>query len=136
MHKAWRQMVELTIASVCLLGLAAGCGDENGGGSNDAKRQSYSDDGYLGMSNSNPGIPGPNMANNYAADAEFMRKSIRNVPGVAATNIMFNGPDVYVTIKLQQGIPAREISTVERQAASVLRYNFPKYDIHVQSIQR
>lgn len=118
------------------LTLAAGCGNRNNTGMNTGmKTQSYSDDGYLGTTNSNPHIPGRHMALNYSNDAKMMRQSIRDVRGVAGANITFNGPEAYVTLKLEPGLEARRIPTVERQAASVLRFNFPRYTVHVRSMR-
>lgn len=126
--------VVLVIAVACAL--LSGCGNNgnnNAGNNNGVKTQSYGDDGYLGMTNSYPKIPGHHMANNYSADNELIKQSIKNVPGVDGSNVTFNGADAYVTIKLTPGLVAREIPTVERQAASVLRFNFPRYTIHVSS---
>jgi hypothetical protein len=64
-----------------------------------------------------------------------MKRAIKNVPGVTDSNITFNGADAYVTIKLAPGLAAREIPTVEQQAATVLRFNFPRYTIHVKSMK-
>lgn len=125
------------------LGLAAGCGNGTNTGMNNGtnganntngvKAQSYSDDGYLGTTNSNPHIPGRNMALNYVNDANMMRDAIRDVRGVVGANITFNGTQAYVTLKLEPGLDARRAQTVERQAASVLRFNFPRYNVHVTS---
>ncbi len=136
MRKQWKT-IALMIAAACSLIVVSGCGNNNGTANrNGVRTQSYGDDGYLGMTNSYPRIPGHNMASNYSSDIGLMRQSIINVPGVADSNVTFNGAEAYVTIKLQPGLQAREIPTVERQAASVLRFNFPRYTIHVTSMKR
>jgi hypothetical protein len=76
------------------------------------------------------------MTLNYANDANMMREAIRDIPGVAGANITFNGPEAYVTVKIRPDWDPRRVSTIERQAASVLRFNFPRYTIHVTSIRR
>ena len=130
------------MALICIVLLGSGCGNNGNNGNEDAghtngvKSQSYDDDGYLGITNSYPRMPGPNMANTYAADGDLMREAIRNVPGVGNANVTFNGAEAYVTIKLVPGLEAREIPTVERQAASVLRFNFPRYAVHVSSVMK
>jgi hypothetical protein len=136
------------LACAAVIGLTAACGAQNGtggaadgssaGGANADGRtqaQGYSDDGYLGQTSSYPRIPGRQMTLNYANDANLMREAIRDVPGVAGANITFNGPDAYVTVKIRPDWDPRRVSTVERQAASVLRFNFPRYTIHVTSIR-
>lgn len=122
--------VWLVAAALSASLIQAGCAKQ---GSSSIKPQSYADDGYLGRTNTYPKIPGRHMALNYKNDGELMRQAIRNVPGVAGTNVTFNGADAYVTIKLAPGLQQREVATVERQAAAVLRFNFPRYHIHVQS---
>ncbi len=118
------------------IGIAAGCATGGAGRNNGMNTQSYSNDGFLGATNANPHIPGRNMALNYPNDARLMQDAIRDVDGVAGANVTFNGANAYVTLKLEQGIEPRRVPTVERQAAAVLRFNFPRYNIHVQSIGR
>jgi hypothetical protein len=129
-----RTIVVWMIAAACALMIVSGCGN-NGTNSNGVKTQSYGDDGYLGKTNSYPKIPGHHMASNYKADNNLMKQAIQNLPGVIGANVTFNGADAYVTLKLKPGLKAREIPTVERQAASVLRFNFPRYTVHVRSMK-
>ncbi|MCC3377617.1 hypothetical protein [Cohnella sp. REN36] len=120
-------------ASLSLTLVAAGCGNMGHNAAQKVKTQSYGDDGFLGRTNSYPKIPGRHMALNYDNDYKLMTNAIRGVPGVVGANVTFNGADAYVTVKTAQGLKANEIPTVERQVASVLRFNFPRYNIHVQS---
>jgi hypothetical protein len=125
------------LASALVLGLLiAGCAATgNTGRTGTVKSQSYGDDGYLGMTNAHPKIPGRHMALNYTNDASMMQQSISNLRGLAGSNIVFSGADAYVTIKLKPGLSAQEIPTIEREAASVLRFNFPRYNVHVTSMK-
>ncbi|WP_027091864.1 hypothetical protein [Cohnella thermotolerans] len=117
--------------SLAAAGLLAGC--SNQGGTSSVKPQSYANDGYLGRTNANPHIPGRHMALNYKNDGLLIRQAIKNVRGVRGSNVTFNGADAYVTLKLDPSLSARKVPTVEREAASVLRFNFPRYNIHVTS---
>lgn len=141
-----RKAMLLIATAACALLLAQGCGnnnngdDANNGGTNNGNgngvtTQNYGDDGYLGRTNSYPRIPGHHMTNTYANDTQAISEAIKNVPGVAGSRVTFNGADAYVTIKLEQGLKTNEIPTVESQAASVLRFNFPRYSIHVSSMK-
>ncbi|MBN2981450.1 MULTISPECIES: hypothetical protein [Cohnella] len=129
-HKAMTIWLAAAALSACLV--LTGCANR-GTGNTSIEPQSYAEDGYMGRTSSYPKIPGRHMALGYKNDANLMRDAIRNVPGVAGSNITFNGADAYVTIKLAPGLQQREVATVERQAASVLRFNFPRYNVHVQS---
>jgi hypothetical protein len=121
----------LAFAVLLAFGALAGCG----GKGNAVKQQNYPGDGFLGMTNTNPHIPGRHMALNYESDKRFMWEAIRDVPGVAGMSVTFNGADAYVTIKQRPDVSPRDVPTVERQAAAVLRFNFPRYNIYVKSIK-
>lgn len=123
------------VVTVCALLILSGCGNNAKTNSNGMKAKSYANDGYLGRANSNPSLPGHHIVTNYDRDNRSMRDAIRKVPGVADSTITFNGADAYVTIKLAPGLKAREIPTVEQQAATVLRFNYPRYTIHVKSMK-
>ncbi|MFC5529087.1 hypothetical protein [Cohnella yongneupensis] len=136
MHTQKRKLVLIALAACALL-LASGCGKNanNNGTTNGIKAQNYADDGYLGRTNSYPKIPGHHMTSTYSNDSRMIGEAIKNVPGVAGTKVVFNGADAYVTIKLAPGLKPNEIPTVESQAASVLRFNFPRYTIHMSSMK-
>lgn len=113
--------------------LSAGCA-QGGAGNNNMNPKQYSNDGYLGTTNANPHIPGRYMALNYANDSRMMQETLRTVDGVAGAHITFNGATAYVTLRLNHGIEARRVPTIERQAAAALRFHFPRYDIYVRSM--
>ncbi|SFB59528.1 hypothetical protein SAMN05216312_115109 [Cohnella sp. OV330] len=112
----------------------AGCGVSGGSNSSSIKQQSYADDGLLGRTSSYPRIPGRHMALNYDNDYKMMSTTIKNLNGVAGSQVTFNGADAYVTVKLKQGLDAKQRQTVESQATTVLRFNFPRYNIHVSTV--
>ncbi len=128
-----RQLIAL-LTGLCLLLALTGCAT-NGKTGSGVKTQNYKQDGYLGQTNAHPGLPGHHIVTDYKNDNLSMRRAIKNVPGVADSSITFNGADAYVTIKLEAGLAPREIPTVEQQAATVLRFNYPRYTIHVQSMK-
>ncbi|THF81764.1 hypothetical protein [Cohnella fermenti] len=133
-HRNQRWIAAATLVlSIALVGTQAGCGAKSHNESSGYTANSYGNDGYLGRTNSYPSIPGRHMALNYKNDANLVQQAIKDVPGVAGSSVTFNGADAYVTIKLDRGVAQREVATVERQAASVLRFNFPRYTIHVKS---
>jgi len=132
MHKHKRLWAGLTALSLAIALLPTGCASGNSNSSS-IKPQSYADDGYLGTTNSNPHIPGRHMALSYKHDADLIREQIKNVKGVRGSRVTFNGTDAYVRVLLTPGLNPTEAPTVERQVASVLRFNFPRYTIHVSS---
>ncbi|CAI6087482.1 hypothetical protein [Cohnella sp. JJ-181] len=111
----------------------AGCGVSGGSNSSSIKQQSYADDGLLGRTSSYPNMPGRHMTNNYDNDYKMMSVAIQNLNGVAGSHVTFNGANAYVTVNLKPGLDAQQRQTVESQAATVLRFNFPRYNIHVET---
>jgi len=111
----------------------AGCGMSGGSSSSSIKQQSYADDGLLGRTSSYPRVPGRHMTLNYDNDYKMMSTSIQNLYGVAGSHVTFNGADAYVTVNLKPGLDAQQRQAVERQATTVLRFNFPRYNIHVET---
>lgn len=118
------------------LSLFSGCAGSNSANTgNGIRTQNYGSDGYLGTSNANPHIHGRNMTVSDANAADMMRRAIGDMRGVIGANIAFNGPDAFVTLKVDPGIDAMKVPTIEREAATILRFNFPRYTIHVRSLR-
>ncbi|MFC5467340.1 hypothetical protein ACFPPD_01335 [Cohnella suwonensis] len=118
------------------LSLAAGCGKTNNDGANNGlKAQGMANNDYMSARSVHPRLPGHHAVTNYSADNVSMKRAIKNLRGVADSNITFNGADAYVTIKLAPGLRPHEIPTLEQQVATVLRFNYPRYTIHVTSMK-
>lgn len=128
-HK--RLLLTTLALSLAIAGSLTGCGNQQR--SSSIKSQSYANDGYLGQTNANPHIPGRHMALSYKNDGVMIAESIKNVRGVRSSAVTFNGADAYVRLKLDPGLSAQDAARVEKEAASVLRFNFPRYTIHVSS---
>lgn len=127
-----KRMLLISLAlSLAVLGTQAGCGNRQG--TNGVKTQNYSDDGFLGQTNANPHIPGRHMALTYKNDGAMIAEAIKNVRGVRSSAVTFNGANAYVRLKLDPKLSAQDASRAEKEAASVLRFNFPRYTIHVTS---
>jgi hypothetical protein len=115
--------------------IVSGCGNNDETKSNGVKAESIGNNGMRGMANNHSHLPGHHAVTDYDRDNASMKQAIKNLPGVSDSNVTFNGADAYVTIKLAPGLQAREIPTLEQQAATVLRFNFPRYTIHVTSMK-
>lgn len=130
-----RTRVLLAVVLVSVLIALTGCGNNNGKNAERFTARSYKNDGYLGMTNAHPRLPGHHMVTDYSNDNVSMNQAIKNIRGVAGSNVTFNGADAYVTVKLTPGLLAREVPTVEQQVGTVLRFNYPRYTIHVTSMK-
>ncbi|BBI31083.1 hypothetical protein [Cohnella abietis] len=134
MRKHWKIMI-LMVTALCALMAISGCGSHSAKGTNGVKTQSYRNDGQLGTMSKNSKLPGHHIVTNYETDTVTMKQAIKKVPGVADSNVTFNGADAYVTIKLEKDLRPQQVPTVEQQAATVLRFNYPRYTIHVYSMK-
>ncbi|MFC5651263.1 hypothetical protein ACFPYJ_19555 [Paenibacillus solisilvae] len=125
---------KLSLAALALfaaISLSA-CGNKNS--SNNMNSNSYGNDGYMGLSNSNPHLPNRNgQFLNYNDDGKFAEKQLKDhVQGIADASLMFQGPNLYVRIKTK---PGYDEAQVRQKAISTLRYNMPRYTIHVINVR-
>lgn len=106
----------------------AGCGNKDA--TNNYNAKSYGHDGYMGLSNSNPHLPNRNGEfSNQNTDGDFAQSKLKQVPGVAKATILFRAPDMYVTVTPKKGFNSAQ---VKEKALSVLRFNMPRYKVHVK----
>ncbi|WP_274648517.1 hypothetical protein [Paenibacillus humicola] len=116
------------IAAVLLLGAAA-CGNANP--SNNMNAKSYGHDGYMGLSNSNPHLPNPNGNQlNYGDDARFAERKLKEIGGVQRVSMTIFGTDLYVSIEPKPGVDEAQL---RNEAIAVLRFNMPRYNVHVKT---
>ncbi|WP_219834906.1 hypothetical protein [Paenibacillus sp. R14(2021)] len=117
-----------TLALAAAISLA-GCGHKDA--TNNYNADSYGHDGYMGLSNSNPHLPNRNGSFlNYVSDGKFAQRQLKQVQGIDKVSMMFQGPNMYVTIKARPGFDAVQI---RQKAIAVLRYNMPRYTVHVKT---
>jgi len=107
--------------------LIAGCGAED----SRAGKNSYGDDGYLGLTNAHPGILTSPRARTYAADSRMMEKAISGIEGVERSRIIFNGGRVFVRLKLREGLGEAEREAIRLRAEDILRKTAPRYTVKV-----
>ncbi|QHW31976.1 hypothetical protein GZH47_14935 [Paenibacillus rhizovicinus] len=116
-----------TLALATAISLA-GCGNKDE--TNNYNTKSYGHDGYMGLSNSNPHLPNRNgQFLNQDTDGDFAQTKLKQVPGVGKATILFQAPDMYVTITPKKGFDSAQ---VKEKATSVLKFNMPRYDVHVK----
>lgn len=128
--RMYRKLSLTALALVAAISLSA-CGSKNS--TNNYKTNSYGNDGYMGLSNSNPHLPNRNgQFLNYTDDGRFAKRQLKKVDGIANATLMFQGPNLYVRIKTKRGFDEAQ---VRQKAISTLRYNMPRYTIHVNTVR-
>lgn len=129
--RVYRKLSLTALALLAAISLTA-CGNTKNS-SNNYNSNSYGNDGYMGLSNSNPHLPNRNgQFLNYSDDGKFAKKQLKNVYGIADATLMFQGPNLYVTIKTK---PGYDEAQVRQKAISTLRYNMPRYTVHVNTVR-
>ena len=105
--------------------LISGCGQEAS-----QNTKSYRNDGYLGLTNTNP-----NLLNRsgtlYGQDMEMVGQLLKPMKGIKHTEVGFNGDAMNVTLQLNRDLTARERDALRAEAQKILQSNFPRYDVHV-----
>lgn len=122
-RRMWRMLWIGLFGTAMLL---SGCGKEAGD-----KVKSYSNDGYLGYTNTNP-----NLLNRsgtlYDKDMELINQLLRPMKGIEKAEAGFNGDELNVTLRVNGDTTDKERTGIRAEAQSVLQSNFPRYDVHVK----
>ncbi|HZG78292.1 MAG TPA: hypothetical protein VEZ72_20740 [Paenibacillus sp.] len=107
--------------------LLSGCGNEPH--HMDANR--YAEDGYLGMSNSNPNFRTNPSHHNYTKDRQLMRQALREMDLDKRSSILMSGTNVTVTIHMDDITP-EEAAAIRSDAYLLLKGNAPRYDYQIR----
>ncbi|MFB9330672.1 hypothetical protein ACFFSY_32430 [Paenibacillus aurantiacus] len=130
--RKFRALVLLAVMLLATALVASGCGRGNDG-NRGPQAQSYGNDGYLGLSNSNPHLltrSGSQL--NYRSDAGLATQQLKTLKGIQQMSISFQGPHLYVTIRPKPGVDEMQL---RHRAIGLLRYNMPRYTIHVNTVK-
>lgn len=127
--KSMRLLV-CTAAGLVALSAVTACNKSPGGAQ---QMKSYGNDGYLGLSNSNPNLPIGRTYHNYDRDTKMMEDILRQIPEVARNRIVLNGSNAYVKLTLKGDPDAAETRRVEDRARKLLMDNMPRYAIYLTS---
>jgi hypothetical protein len=114
---------------VGLMGLTA-CGNNNVTGDGQQIKQ-YDNDGYLGLTNTNPNLPGTYSHHTYQDDVRLIHQAALSVPGVKDTQVTLGNAVAHVKLELADDVPASEIDRIKQAALSAITYNMPRYTVTV-----
>ncbi|MBD2871590.1 hypothetical protein [Paenibacillus arenilitoris] len=115
--------------AVCLIVLLfGGCANQSSD-----RVKTYGHDGYMGLSNSNPNMPGRHMALNYESDGNLVEQVLRPLKGIKNTQIVFNGTDLHVNLKVDRSLSDTEVRKLRSKAQFIVQKNMPRYDVHVET---
>lgn len=113
---------------ICLFALiAGGCANTN-----DDRVKTYGHDGYMGLSNSNPNMPGRHTTINYETDGNMVEQVLRPIAGIRDTQVIFDGTNMHVNLRVNKNLSDAEVQQLLSTAQSVVEFNMPRYDVHVE----
>lgn len=116
------------IVGLCFLLLAAGCGGETG----DA-RDYDRNDGYLGLTSTNPNDPTNPGYISYRDDIRMIRGTLREIKGVRNAQVRIEADTVHVKLNIADGYSRTKIEAIKKQAREALEFMLPRYDFLVTS---
>lgn len=103
---------------------AAGCSNIE---DNQPEANAYTEDGYLGVSNSNPNLRTNPAHHNYRRDRQLMRQALREMDLERGSRITINGGEAVVLIQVEDGRTPQEKSAIRSDAYLLLKGNVPRY---------
>lgn len=115
------------MAGIAALALLAGCGSEPR--QMDAKR--YAEDGYLGLSNSNPNFRMNPTHHTYSKDRQLMRQALRELELDKRSTILISGDVATVTIHMRPAT-TEEAEALRSDAYLLLKGQVPRYDYRIR----
>lgn len=122
-----RQLTKAAVAAIVLFAVLAGCGTT--GQTQNSDR--YGDDGYMGISNSNPNLQTSPTYHTYNKDVKLMTQTLERIDGIEDARIMMDGNRAHVEIRVAQNLSESDAVYVQQQAISSLRSMMPRYKIEV-----
>ena len=111
-----------------LLLLASACG-AHGGGSNQMK--TYNNDGYLGITNTNPNLPMTPTYHTYEVDTNMMRDAVVPIAGVRKARFAVHGTKVNARLTVPKEYSEAERARVQNEALQALSHAVPRYNFKV-----
>jgi hypothetical protein len=121
--------MKLWIAIALVLGLAA-CGNHNITGDGQSIKQ-YDHDGYLGLTNTNPNLPGQYSYHTYQQDVKLIHQAAISVSGVKDTTVTIGNATANVGLILDHTVSSDEANRIREEALRAISYNLPRYKVNV-----
>ncbi len=118
------------IIGLCILVFVAGCAGNTG----DAKDYDRND-GYLGLTSTNPNDPMNPGYHSYRADVRLIRGTLREIKGIQDAHVQIDSDNVRIKLNIPNGYSRTEIETIEEEAMDALEFMLPRYDFRVTSNQ-
>lgn len=120
-----RKIVTLGMVGLLFLSVLCACGTAR------TDRNAYPNDGYLGLSTSNPNLQTSRNYSNYRKDFQRAHQVLNQLQHVRDVRIILDGGVMRVRLKLNQELTEEQIGEVQQEAYRLLDFEFPRYSIIV-----
>jgi hypothetical protein len=97
--------------------------------------KTYSNDGVLGITNTNPSLPLSHTYHNYQADTDMMKGALGLVPGITNSRIMLNGSHATVKLYVPKDTAEAERARIQQGAEYELNKAAPRYRYYVKVVK-
>lgn len=98
---------------------------------NGPKTQTYDNDGYLGLTNTNPNLPTHPSYHTYGVDVQTIRRAAMKIKGVTGVNVALFGGAANVRLRLAEGIEGKKAERIKEEALKQITYEMPRYPVIV-----
>ncbi|MBO9609311.1 MAG: hypothetical protein J7639_25380 [Paenibacillaceae bacterium] len=128
-----KRIAAIVAAAALLVSLAA-CGHSSSSAPNASpgKTKAYANDGMLGTSQSNPNLPTNETYHTYTADTQLIKDTLARISGIRKSTIVLNGPNVFVTLDLEDATPIEEAMRIKADAQQQVSRMMPRYNVKVR----
>mgnify|MGYP000965999250 CR=1 FL=1 len=114
--------------------LAAALTAQGCGGADRAGPQGYGNDGYMGLTRSNPHLPITGTAWSYRRDNAFVAELLSGLKGIRHIRVTrTGGSHMRVHLDIDQSLSPEEAERLAARAEAILRENFPRYRVTVSA---
>lgn len=124
-YKYWWKVSIAIVLVWMLVGSLSACGREEQPGT-------YSDDGYMGMTQTNPHLPTNPTHRSYYEDTQVVKRTLQSIEGIKQVQTYANGQNVVVYLQLEDGLTSKERDAIRHHAEKALSYNNPRFDYAVR----
>ncbi|WP_010278526.1 hypothetical protein [Paenibacillus senegalensis] len=99
---------------------------------NPSSRQSYPQDGYLGATSANPGLPTSPTFHNYTTDVRMVKQALTPLDGVERIHVGIEGADMRIRLKAAASLSPEQTAELQQKAQESVSYMMPRYNVSVE----
>ncbi|MDF2815282.1 MAG: hypothetical protein K0Q81_1482 [Paenibacillus sp.] len=123
----WMKRIAALSLIVAAVFAAEGCAN-----SATDQTKTYKEDGYMGMSNSNPNLPINPTYHGYQQDSNMMKDALSKISGIRDSRINLNGSHATIKLFLPKDATDADMARIKQEAEIELTKAAPRYQYYVK----